>query len=49
MKKKYTTPASTAISIRTASLLSGSGNEYGKDQGHVSIDNSSFVDASDGD
>ena len=48
MKKKYTTPASTAISIRTASLLCGSGNEYGDNQGHIRF-SSTEVDASEAD
>ena len=48
MKKKYTTPASAAISIRTASLLSGSGNEYGDNQGHIRF-SSTEVDASEAD
>ena len=48
MKKKYTTPASTAISIRTASLLSGSGNEYGNNDGRIRF-SSTEVDASEAD
>lgn len=48
MKKKYTTPASTAISIRTASLLSDSGNEYGDNQGNIRF-SSTEVDASEAD
>ena len=48
MKKKYTTPASTAISIRTASLLSGSGNEYYDNPGKIRF-SSTEVDASDAD
>ena len=48
MKKKYTTPASAAISIRTASLLSGSGNEYGNNDGRIRF-SSTEVDASEAD
>ena len=48
MKKKYITPACTAISIRTASLLSGSGNEYYDNQGKIRF-SSTEVDASEAD
>ena len=48
MKKKYTTPANTAISIRTASLLSGSGNEYYDNQGKIRF-SSTEVEASEAD
>lgn len=48
MKKKYIIPACTAISIRTASLLSGSGNEYGDNQGKIRF-SSTEVDASEAD
>ena len=48
MKKKYIIPACAAISIRTASLLSGSGNEYGNNDGRIRF-SSTEVDASEAD
>ena len=49
MKKKYTTPACTAISLRsTSNLLTASENEYSNNQGHVHF-SSTQVDAEDAD
>jgi len=48
MKKKYTTPECTTISIRTAHLLTVSQNEYSNDQGHIHF-NSTMVDAGESD
>lgn len=49
MKKQYTTPVCTAISVRTAHLLSVSmENEYSNDRGHIHFE-SSKVAAEDAD
>jgi len=48
MKKQYTTPACTAISVRAPQLLSASENEYGNNQGHIHF-STSEVSADDAD
>lgn len=48
MKKQYTTPACTAISVRALQLLSASENEYSGNQGHIHF-SSSEVDAGEAD
>lgn len=49
MKKKYTTPASTVVSLQTATIIATSpGNTYGNNDGLIHFDDTE-VDASEAD
>lgn len=48
MKKKYTTPTSTAISVRTTLLQTASTNTYGNNEGNIRFSTTS-VEADDAD